>query len=91
MHGSTLAIRNLRYVKETLGLSPMAAVGDSEFDASPILEYILNTMNAKPVIAKNLRSGAPSTTKLSSKDVPICLVAFEMASRGRFYDKKQKR
>jgi len=91
VHGSTLAVQNLQYVKETLNLSPEAVTGDSEFDSSPILEYILNTMEAKPVIAKNPRGGAPSTTKLSSKGVPICLAGFEMASRGKFYDKKQNR
>ncbi|RLE15443.1 hypothetical protein DRJ04_00345 [Candidatus Aerophobetes bacterium] len=51
----------------------------------------LNTMEAKPVIAKHPRGGVPSTTKLSSKGVPICLAGFEMASRGKFYDKKQNR
>jgi len=91
VHGSTLAIQSLRYVKETLGLHPKAVIGDSEFDSSPILEYILDEMRAKPVIAKNPRGGAPSTTKLSSKGVPICIAGFEMASRGVFYDKLQKR
>ena len=91
VHGSILAIQSLRYAKETLGLQPKAVIGDSEFDSSPILEYILDEMRAKPVIAKNPRGGAPSTTKLSSKGVPICIAGFEMASRGVFYDKIQKR
>ena len=71
VHGSTLAIQNLRYVKETLGLQPRAVIGDSEFDSSLILEYILDEMRAKPVIAKNPRGGAPPTIKLSSKGAPI--------------------
>jgi len=74
-----------------LGLNPKAVIGDSEFDSSPILEYILDEMRAKPVIAKNPRGGAPSTTKPSSKGVPICIALFEMASRGVFYDKIENR
>jgi len=41
-------------------------------------------MREKPVIAKNPRSIAPSTTKLSSKGVPIYIAGFETASRGVF-------
>ena len=74
-----------------LGLNPKVAIGDSEFDSSPILEYILDEMRTKPVIAKNPRGGAPSTTKLSSKGVSICIAGFEMASRGVFYDQIEKR
>jgi len=91
VHGSTLAVQGLRYVKEMLGLNPKVAIGDSEFDSSPILEYILDEMRTKPVIAKNPRGGAPSTTKLSSKGVSICIAGFEMASRGVFYDQIEKR
>ena len=91
VHGSTLAIQNLRYIKDVLGLHPKAVIGDSEFDSSPILEYILGTMKAKPVIAKNPRGGVPSTTKLSSKGVPICIAGFEIKPRGVFYDKHQQR
>ena len=91
VHGSTLAVQGLRYVKEMLGLNPKAVIGDSEFDSSPILEYILDEMRAKPVIAKNPRGIAPSTTKLSPKGVPICIAGFEMKSRGVFYDRIEKR
>jgi len=86
-----LAVQGLRYVKEMLGLHPKAVIGDSEFDSSPILEYILDEMRAKPVIAKNPRGDVPSTTKPSSKGVPICIALFEMKSRGVFYDKIEKR
>jgi len=91
VHGSTLAIQNLRYIKDILGLHPKVVIGDSEFDSSPILEYILDDMKAKPVIAKNPRGGPPSTTKLSTKGIPICIAGFEMKSRGVFYDKRQNR
>ena len=40
---------------------------------------------------RNPRRGAPSTTKLTSSGVPICIAGFKMLSRGIWWDKSKNR
>jgi hypothetical protein len=91
VHEATLLIPQLRYLKDTLRLSPQAVIADSGFDSCAIIEYIVNALKAKPVIAKNPRKGNNPNIKLSSKGIPICLAGFEMASRGKCYEKERNR
>ncbi len=86
-----LAIPQLAYVKDTFGLPIKAVMGDSAFDSSKIIEFIVKELKAKPVIAKNPRGGKNPDIKLSRTGIPICITGFEMVSRGKFYDKAQNR
>ena len=87
VHEATLLISQLEYIKKTLKLSPHAVIADSAFDSHAIIEYIAKELKADPVIAKNRRTGSNPDIKLSSKGIPVCLAGFEMASRGRCYEK----
>lgn len=91
VHEATLLIPQLKYLKDTFKLSPQAVIADSSFDSCSIIEYIVNELKAKPVIAKNPRRGDKYNVKLSSKGVPICSAGFEMMNQGKYYDKEQNR
>ncbi len=91
VHESTLLIPQLKYLKDTLGLSPKAVIADSAFDSAGIIEYVVKELKAKPIIAKNPRGAKEHTARLSSKGIQICLSGFEMVSCGKFYDKEQNR
>lgn len=86
-----LAIPQLKYVKDTFASSIEAVIGDSQFDSSKIIEYIVKELEAKPVIAKNPRGGKNPDIKLSRTGIPICIAGFQMLSRGKYYDKAQNR
>jgi hypothetical protein len=86
-----LIIPQLRHVKKTFKLPIEAVLGDSAFDAYSIIEFIVKELKAKPVIPKNPRRSKDPAIKLSRKGIPICVAGFEMASRGKFYDKEQNR
>jgi len=66
-------------------------MADSEYDSASILEYILDTLGARPRISRNPRRGASDTSDLNSSGVPVCIAGFEMLSQGIFYDKAQNR
>ena len=88
---ATLLISQLEYLKKTFKISPKAIAADSAFDSHTIIEYIAKELKAKPVIAKNPRRGANPDIKISRKGAPVCLAGFEMASRGRCYEKDRNR
>ena len=91
VHEATLFIPQFEYLKKTFKISPQAVTADSAFDSSIIIEYIVKELKAKPVIAKNPRGGGNPDIKISSKGAPICLAGFEMASRGKCYEKDRNR
>lgn len=78
-------------VKESLALGPDAVIADSEYDSATIIEYIVKNLSARPRISKNPRRGAPSTTRLTSSGVPLCIAGFKMLSRGIWWDRAKNR
>ena len=91
IHESILLVQQLEYLKSTFLLPIKAVIADSGLDSNAIIEYIAKTLEAKPIIAKNPRSGGNPDIKLSSKGIPVCIAGLEMTSRGKFYDKDQNR
>jgi len=91
VRGTSVIVSQLDFVKNNLNLKPVAVIADSEYDSSAIIEYIVANLGARPRISINPRRGVPSTTKLSSSGVPICIAGFEMLSRGVFIDRAQNR
>ena len=91
VRGTHVIIPQLDFVKDSLALKPVAVIADSEYDSSTIIEYIVANLGARPRISRNPRRGVPSTTKLDSSGVPICIAGFNMISRGIFWDKEKKR
>lgn len=91
VHEATLLTQQLSYLQSTFSLPTKAVIADSALDSSAIIEYIVKTLKAKPVIAKNPRGGSNPDIKLSSKGIPVCIAGLEMTSRGKFYDKEQNR
>ena len=91
VRGTNVVIPQLESVKDDLALKPLAVIADSEYDSSSIIEYIVKNLGARPRISRNPRRGAPSTTKLTSSGVPICIAGFKMLSRGIWWDKSKNR
>lgn len=90
-HGTSVALPQLRSVKDQLLLKPKAVVADAEYDSITTIEFIAKDMKAKPRIAKNPRRGKSPTSKFSPSGAPICIAGFKMFSQGTFWDKKQNR
>ncbi len=86
-----LIIPQLEYIKRVFKLRTEAVMGDSAFDSSKIIEFIVKKLKAKPVIPKNPRGSKNHGIKLSRKGIPTCVAGFEMVSDGKFYDKEQNR
>ncbi|MCL4378045.1 MAG: DDE transposase [Actinobacteria bacterium] len=91
VRGTSVIIGQLDFVKDSLALNPIAVIADSEYDSSGIIEYIVKNLGARPRISLNPRRSVPSSARLSSSGVPICIAGFEMLSRGIFIDRKQNR
>ena len=91
VRGTSVIIPQLDFVKDSLNLKPAAVIADSEYDSAAIIEYIVKNLDARPRISINPRRSVPTTTKLSSSGVPICIAGFEMLSRGIFMDRTQNR
>jgi hypothetical protein len=91
VNDAIILISQLEYLKKTFKISPKAIAADSAFDSHKIIEYIAKELKAKPVIARNPRRGANPDIKISRRGAPICLAGFEMASRGRCYEKDRNR
>lgn len=91
VHDSQLLIPQLQYLKDNLPLKIRAVIGDAAFDSSPIIEFIVKELEAKPIIARNPRGKCNPDIKLSSNNTPICIAGLEMTSWGKYYEKKQNR
>jgi len=91
VRGTSVVIPQLEFVKEGLAMDPDAVMADSEYDSATIIEYIVKNLSARPRISKNPRRGAPSTTRLTSSGVPLCIAGFKMLSRGIWWDRAKNR
>jgi len=91
VRGTSVVLSQFCFVKEQLGLSPKAVIGDSEYDSAKIIESIVKELHARARIAKNIRGGGSPSVKFSSSGAPICMAGFPMVSRGTFWDRKEKR
>ena len=91
VRGTSVVIPQLEFVKEGLLLDPDAVIADSEYDSATIIEYIVKNLGARPRISKNPRRGAPSTARLTSSGVPLCIAGFKMLSRGIWWDRAKNR
>lgn len=69
-----------------------AVMADGIYDSASIVNYIIDTLKAKPRIARNPRnSKEPPERKFSKEGNPFCDAQLEMLARGTFYDKVQNR
>ena len=69
-----------------------AVLADGIYDSSAILRYVINTLKAKPRIARNPRNTQNQPErKISKNGNPFCDAGLEMLYRGTFYDKEQNR
>lgn len=69
-----------------------AVMADGIYDNASILNYIIDTLKAKPRIARNPRNTkGPPERKFSKAGNPFCDANLEMLARGTFYDKAQNR
>jgi len=69
-----------------------AVMADGIYDSASILNYIIDTLKAKPRIARNPRNTKdPPERKFSKAGNPFCDAQLEMLARGTFYDKVQNR
>jgi hypothetical protein len=79
-------------IRNNLSLNIGAVLADGIYDTSTILKYVINTIKAKPRIARNIRNSASQNNlKFSKNNNPYCDAAIEMLPKGTFYDKKQDR
>ena len=92
---STMFIPLFDLLQNEFSFKPEAVMGDGIYDTAAILNYIINTLKAKPRIAINPRNTQHADlekeiryTKTGNR---ICEANLEMVSRGSFYDKKQNR
>jgi len=84
---SKLFIPLFTSVQNEFNFSPTAVLGDSAYDAEYILEFIIDTLHAKPYIAQNMRWEAKRPVRISSKGGRICIAGFEMVYWGKFKDR----
>jgi hypothetical protein len=75
---SKLFIPLFTMTQKDFHFSPTAILGDSAYDAEYILEFIIETLHAKPYIARNPRWEAKRPVKISSQGGRICIAGFEM-------------
>jgi hypothetical protein len=69
-----------------------AVMADGIYDRASILNYIIDTLKAKPRIARNPRNTKdPPERNFSKTGNPFCEANLEMLARGTFYDKVQNR
>jgi len=76
VRGTSVAVPQLKFVKDDLALVPCAVIADSEYDSTAIIEPTVKKLGARPRISRNPRRGVPSTTKLTSYGVPLCIAGF---------------
>ncbi|MCD6412721.1 MAG: transposase [Elusimicrobia bacterium] len=92
IHDSQFLIPRLKFISSTFNFKTRAVIADSAYDSSPIFDFIVNDLHASPIIARNPRNSASTSSfSLSPKGIPVCLAGFEMISRGIFFDKSHNR
>jgi len=89
---SVMFIPVFNLIQQNFNLNVDVVLADGIYDTSAILNYIINTLKAKPRVAQNIRNTAnQQEIKFSKSGNPFCDASLEMLSRGSFYDKKQNR
>ena len=79
-------------IQEEFHFDIHAVMADGIYDSASILNYIIDTLKAKPRIARNPRNSKdPPERKFSKAGNPFCDAQLEMLARGTFYDKVQNR
>lgn len=95
VHDSTMFIPIFDRLQNEFNLNIQAVMGDGIYDTAAILNYIINTLKAKPRISINPRNTQqPCDEKFIQYNKAgnrICEANLEMLSRGIFHDKKQNR
>lgn len=67
-----------------------AVIADKAYDSYRNIDFVVNSLLAKPVISKNPRNPKNQFVNLSTSP-PTCIAGFPMASRGVFFDKAHSR
>jgi hypothetical protein len=82
-------------MQKQFNFSIQAVTADAIYDTAAILNYIINTLKAKPRVTPNPRNTQQTnhnkTIQYSKTGNRICEANLEMLSRGVFYDKAQNR
>ena len=82
VHELTPARTFLRWVHRTFGEEVDAVAADAQFDSEDVLEFILNTLKAAPVIPVNPGRAQPITHTVRKGKV-YCSAELEMVHRGK--------
>lgn len=89
---SVMFIPICRLIQKTFHFDVHAVMADAIYDTTSILNYIIDTLKAKPRIARNPRNTKdPPERNFSKAGNPFCNAQLEMLARGTFYDKVQNR
>jgi len=82
-----LFIPLFKQLQEDFSFSLKNVLGDAMYDVEYILRFVIDTLKAKPYIARNPRWNLHSDVKLSKSGGLICIAGFEMIYWGRFKDR----
>jgi len=89
---SVMFIPVFNLIQQNFNFNINVVLADGIYDTSAILNYIINTLKAKPRVAQNIRNTAnKNELKFSKSGNPFCDASLEMLPRGTFYDKQQNR
>ena len=92
VHDSVMFIPIFDLLQKEFHFDISAVLGDGIYDTSAILKYVINTLKAKPRIARNPRNTKDQPERILSRNGnPFCDAGLEMLHRGSFYDKEQDR
>jgi hypothetical protein len=92
VHDSVMFIPLFNLMQREFQFDVHAVMADGIYDTASILNYIINTLQGKPRIARNPRNTNNQPQRRFSKaGNPFCNAQLEMLSRGTFYDKVQNR
>jgi hypothetical protein len=92
VHDSVMFIPLFDLLQSEFHFPIKAVLADGIYDSASLLNYTIQTLKAKPRIARNLRNTQNQPKrKFSHNGNPFCEAQLEMVSKGTFYDKAQKR
>lgn len=94
VHDTTMFIPLFDLTQRQFHFVIRAVMGDGIYDVATILNYIINTLKAKPRISINPRNTQQADEKplrYTKTGNRICEANLEMLSRGTFYDQQQNR
>jgi hypothetical protein len=80
---TTLAIPLLKSTVEAFGVHFQSVTGDAEYDAEPILKYIIHTLKARPFIPYNPRNTQDKNGFTRKDQQVICPANLPMCRHGR--------